>query len=565
MPTLSMAELRARKRAIRDRPLTEKEQAQQAHPAYWAMCNRILNGDLWSFAGREYLQEIHESFAPGNDGHGRICVQKGAQTGFTESAVNIALYGLCRRASVDVLYVLPTLPDASAFAAGRIRRAIEDSPEIEKRLGKVRNAFHMIINRRSLYIRGSQSRSQLKSIPVAWLFLDEYDEMLPEYVALARERTSGHDLKCVREMNFSTPYLPGQGICVDYLNSDKRRWFALCPRCGKEAPLEWPISIDLDSVTWRCQLCRAAWSEEEKRAAVSAGRWVATEPGAALHGYHLPQFYSPVITARQLASKYRDSAESSAKRQEWYNSVLAEAHLEESARLSHDQICTCRSGTVMLTESDLACGMGIDVGSPLSYWVTAQWSHDGKMRIVACGSVENWQDLDRLMRAYSVAVCVIDAAPERHKTREFVKRHPGRAYMCYYPTIQDFCRWDHHEFVINANRTETLDRYLNRYRNRTIILPANIPDQFVQHHHAVVRMIRKSPQTNDYVARYEQTGADHYVHAANYCDLAGLLCGAASAIDVPEDPSLTAERVPAGGDPWDFVTVSEDRWGPWGD
>ena len=78
------------------------------------------------------------------------------------------------------------------------------------------NVGHKRARAVNLYLRGSNSRSRLKSVPVGYLTIDEYDEMYESAedgpgtawnsIALARERLSGHRDK--HELDLSTPRVP---------------------------------------------------------------------------------------------------------------------------------------------------------------------------------------------------------------------------------------------------------------------------------------------------------------------------------------------------------------------
>ena len=506
----------------------------EKHPAYWAMCYRRIHGLPWTFDGREYLKAIHE------DRSKRICVVKGAQTGFTETAINLVFFRLLvdRR---DVLYVLPGLSDASTVSASRIATAIEESPVFASRQSKYQGAFLKRINGRTLYIRGSNSRSQLKSIPVAGLFLDEFEEMEPANVALARERTSGQNPDDVQEFNFSTPYKPGWGISAEFDRSDQHYYHIPCVECGEYQSLGWPESFDLQAVRWKCRKCGCLWSDQEKVEMVGRGKWIPRHPDRVLRGYHLSQLYSPTLTAEKVKEKWKAAEIDTWTRQEWYNSVLAQPHLEEASRLPLELINSRKTNTYMLTMSEGTTAMGIDVGTPYCFWVVATWTPDDVMFILAAGKTETFKELGGLLSQYNVRTCVIDANPERRKVREFCDRHVGRVYMCYYPETKDFVRWRHEDHEVSANRTETLDRYLGRYKQARVVLPCDVPESFIKHHHNLVRVLRKTPQTGGVIARYEPVGDDHFVHAANYAEIAGLLCGSASIPDIPGDPEVDRE------------------------
>ena len=117
--------------------------------------------------------------------------QKAAQMGYSEVGLNRTFKAI----DIDgqsVLYVLPnTKPDASVFSSSRFDVALELSPHVRDLFSSVQNVDHKRAGSASLYIRGSRSRAQLKSLPVGGLVFDEVDEMVQKNIILALERTSG--------------------------------------------------------------------------------------------------------------------------------------------------------------------------------------------------------------------------------------------------------------------------------------------------------------------------------------------------------------------------------------
>ncbi len=159
---------------------------------------------------------MHDSQAARNVG------MKGAQLGFTETVLDITLYNIDINA-LDCLYVLPTkTPDASEFSAARFDPALELSPHLAKLFSNVKNVGHKRAGAANLYIRGSNSRSSLKSIPVGFIVFDEVNEMNQENIPLAEERTSGQANPVIWKI--STPTVPGKGISLVFDGSPQEHF-----------------------------------------------------------------------------------------------------------------------------------------------------------------------------------------------------------------------------------------------------------------------------------------------------------------------------------------------------
>jgi len=55
--------------------------------------------------------------------------------------------------------------------------------------------------------------------------------------------------------------------------------------------------------------------------------------------------------------------------------------------------------------------------------------HAGKAgQIIHLGIYKEWEELDRLMRVFSVSRCVVDALPETRNARAFGKGTRGRCF-----------------------------------------------------------------------------------------------------------------------------------------
>ena len=99
-----------------------------SRPSRWAEKCRIMPKPFpgpYSFTYHPWCREIHDCEAP------EVVTRKGAQTGLSESWINVGLHALDQQ-KVNVFYVLPTTsPDAENFSTARIGKAIELSPYIK--------------------------------------------------------------------------------------------------------------------------------------------------------------------------------------------------------------------------------------------------------------------------------------------------------------------------------------------------------------------------------------------------------------------------------------------------
>jgi len=207
----------------------------------WAEKYRVMGEPypgLWSFKWHPWLREMH-------DAEGELKVgQKAAQLGYTELGLNKTFYCM-DILKLNTLYILPAkTPDATDFSASRFDPSLELSPYLQALFSDVKNTGHKRAGAVNLYIRGSRSRSGLKSIPVSLLILDEVDEMTQDNIPLATERQSGQTHK--ETWMLSTPTIDDFGINNYFQQSTQEEFFFICPHCSRHINLDFPESLDIE-------------------------------------------------------------------------------------------------------------------------------------------------------------------------------------------------------------------------------------------------------------------------------------------------------------------------------
>ncbi len=508
-------------------------------PSRWACKYRYMGHPypgLWNFEHHPWLKEMHDSKANINTG------QKSAQMGYTEWALNVAFHFIDIK-RMDVLYVLPnTRPDAADFSAGRFDKAMELSSHLRDLFSDVQNVGHKRAGSTNLYIRGSNARSGLKSIPVSLIILDELDEMTQENIPLATERLSGQIERKILQL--STPTIPDFGINFYYEDSSKEKFLFPCPSCGKRIEFKFPDSLvitgeattdpKLDDSYLICYECKAILPHEGKIEYLNKGKWVAEYPDRRDRGFYINQLYSMNLHPSVLAKAYLNSLKDPSAEQEFFNSKLGLPHIVAGARITEPMVDACigqyrkidfnRHGIVT---------MGVDVGRKLhveidDWELGGRSGHDvnsyARPRVLTHLEVDEFEELDRLMLEMGVHFCVIDSQPERRKALEFANRFPGRVKLCRYPVGvngRNVTIAADEESIINVDRTSWLDLSLGRFKTGTIKIPMDTSPEYKQQIMAQVRIPKKDKDGNP-IAKYETPGNrhDHYGHARNYAEIA---------------------------------------------
>ena len=505
----------------------------------WAESYRVMTKTfpgLWKFDHHPWARQIHD------DNNEVIVCQKAAQMAISECAINRTFFKMDVLGQ-DVLYLLPnSKPDASDFSTGRFEPALQASEHLQKMFSDTKNIGMKKAGTAILYIRGSRSESQLKSIPTGNIVYDEYDEMADGVRALAQERMSGQAERS--EFLLSTPTIPDFGINAEFLASDQKHFFFRCPRCGQLEELTSVDNLVIVGERWNdprineshliCKNTKLILPHETKIEWLNTGIWVPKEHNTSVSGYHINQLYSMVAHPSKYAMAKLRGDEHPAYAQEYSKSKEGLPYIETGARVTDEELeyATRDYQMVSMWQGGFTV-MGVDVGTRLHYEVIeVKFSNNmavtdvnmlATTRVLRAGSVSDFGELDNLMMAYHIAHCVIDANPERRKSQEFAERFPGRVSLCFYVTGLSSSNPINIQPEYNAvkvDRTYWLDLSLSRFRNGTKIIPRDVGEEYKSHMKAMVRRYVIA-DNGDISSRYvNAASSDHLAHSANYAEIA---------------------------------------------
>jgi hypothetical protein len=538
--------------AVRLRMAMEREQAARATATLpttvleWAERHRLIDGHPFGLDRFAPLREMYE------DEHPHIVVIKPAQRGVSEYAINVTGFALDRGADVwtggqkegiNVGYIFPTREALGDFSKERVTGLRLEGPYLERMFGGD-DDFNAVtfkqVGRSYLYLRGGWSESALLSFSADVLILDEFDRMDPKAVALARRRMNASIVR--RELDISTPTIPGRGIHAQYLQSDRRIYRQPCSGCGELVSYDFFRDVHADDRpygvwrTWTPERLRRAevrlWCPSCHHEATDAERcaegvWHAEQPEiTSLHGYHIPWWPFPFVdlTTLAVAAISQDPSELT----EFYRSDLGLPYEPSGSRVTVamlGQLSHRLPGGLL--PADIAwrdVTMGIDVGSRFHYRVSGR-GPNGDVYILAMGAVETWDELDTLMEIHAVRQCVIDALPELHQAQAWAAKHPGRVLRSFYPAPSalkgQLFRVDENAGVIQINRTMAMDRVFARIAATQEHWPAAIHNdpEVITHMTAPVRTTAIDAHGQE-VPIWVHTAADHLFHGSVYDCLA---------------------------------------------
>jgi phage terminase large subunit GpA-like protein len=349
----------------------------------------------------------------------------------------------------DTLWIMPSADNARNFSKGRWIPFIEDCAPLKAQCPISANTGKIdtdkITNMRQEFIgctltfTGAGSESNVKSAPVAYLVLDEIDEIDPDIRLAALERIKGRrEYKIIQT---STPKEETGGIWEEFIYGDQRKYFMPCPHCNESIEFSWrqkdrdgklrySISFDQEakldngdydyslvsaSAFYQCPECDGKILDAHKPNMLKGGKWIAqnlTAPDGH-KSYHLNSLYAPAMTFGNLISNWLQVSGSIHGLKKFVQGNLAEPWREDWA--NQDQADSHE------LELDYARGelkgdyriMGADTQTD-SFWFTVRgFDQDGTSYLIDFGQVASFAELDIKFEDHKCHVGIIDCAGDR--------------------------------------------------------------------------------------------------------------------------------------------------------
>jgi len=495
----------------------------------------------WRFKYHPWLKEVHDAKEQ------EVVILKAAQMGFTEALLNISFFYVDIERK-NVLYILPTkTPDASDFSSSRFDAAVGLSSHLST-LFSNSNVGHKRAGSANLWIRGSNSRSGLKSLPVSLMVYDEYDEMNMENMALADARTDGQiGEDSWRSFKLSTPTAPDFGVGKLFEESTKDHFFFKCPCCGKYTELLFPDSLvitaddvndpDLKKSHIICTLCKGTLHHEDKINFLKTGKWIKTESAnRERRGFYIPQLYSSANKSqpwRHAISAIKAKGDN-LEAQELYNSKMGLPYVPPGHRVTDSELLKAKERSTRTKSDPLPQNrwitMGADVGEPFIFYEIAEWTFPklgndlnmiAECNVLDADKVMHFRELGQLMYQWNILTAVVDAQPERRLAYEFAMDFEGHVKLCFYTNSSSsrMISIDEEKHQVSVDKTAWLDVALNRFHNNSIAIPKDIQSEYCDQQKGLVRRYKQN-NAGRTVGYYQKVGADHFADARCYNEIA---------------------------------------------
>jgi len=494
--------------------LRERARRNPDNLLFWSEAYRRLNGG--PFVVPPALHAIYQ------DGHPFVVIRKPSQVGVTELNLNTAAWAADRRYAGRgvVLCLLPTGEMADRISQTRMSKVVQESPYLRRRAvpepGIARGPAN--IRRRTIgpgvvYFCGSEEETQYSGIDADVVILDEFDLMQEEVLSLAQARLRSSRSPRLRVT--STPTISDFGISYLFDMSDQRYYEMSCPQCSTWQEPQFPDSVDWDAYRVVCLHCRAPldpWQE---------GRWVPRRREASeIRGYQLNRLALPNPPLREMKMAL-DGAIPTTK-EIFFRQDLGQPFTSPESRLTPDVIDSCIEPWRPQLPLKMYV-MGIDVGSKLHVVIRGRFKE--RWYLFEAFTADNFNEIEPCFTCYKIECCVVDAFPETREAQRFQEAHYGTVWLAQYTQQGMGPEWSYDDWLVRAPRTLILDETLQRFRERTYVLPPDVREieggEYFRHLLAPVRTIQLD-NWGQPVAVYRHRQPDDFAHAEVYATLATI-------------------------------------------
>lgn len=516
---------------ITSKPLTASEADELAYhdimanfPKFGlaAFHHRTTKGKVMEFNRRAWQVAIYKDTA------NRIVVQKPSQIGLTDWAL-VTMFFHASRGEVPI-YVLPSDKDRNSFVPRRLDRTILRVPYyhdnyMQKRKDSDMKSQKTLFGVDCIFV-GSNSETNFYEKPCDVLIIDEYDKCNHDVITYAHDRYGASDNPYVYILG--NPTIEGFGINAEYNNSDKKVWMTKCPACNKYQELDWfnHIVMQDDNGKW---IPRGGMSDDNKDLSVLCGgcskpidrlipaRWVNEFQYDDVSGYRISKIFGDARehhVIREMFDDWIKAQGNQTKLERFYNNILGIPYEAEGSKITEKMMGNCKVDYEYGSPTGNPTIAGCDVGSVLNLQISE--IVNGKRRKVFVGTVRDFDELSFKCKEYNVRRGVIDALPEGHATKEFVRKNSGWL-MCFFVDSDDkrmALKPDYINKTINVGRTEIMDASYQDWAIGNLEVPAqwrNLDNgDFVKQMKAPTRIQKIKPNGTIRYVWQEGSQADHH-------------------------------------------------------
>ena len=357
----------------------------------WTVHNsfKTERGDLFEFKDHRFLKDIFDDWTPE-----QTC-RKSSQIGFSNMVIVKAMHAAKYR-GYNVIYTLPTTSDMSQFVSSKVNAILGHNPLLSELTRDKDSIVQKKVGDAYIYYRGtfSQKTEKEKSESHVGIMLSSdlniHDESDRSDQTILEQYESRLDASKYKGLwYFSNPTNPFTHSQKKWAISDQKHWFIKCSHCNHWQYLDFFKNIK--NGKYVCQKCHKELTDDDRR----GGQWVRKYKGKSVSGYWINHLMCPWIPA----SKIEDQAKTKTK-QFLYNFVLGLPYIGSDVVV--DKTVILRAIERVENTKEYNC-IGVDQGLKKHYAI------GNKEGIFKVGVVDDWADIEFLMKKYDVQTAVFDA------------------------------------------------------------------------------------------------------------------------------------------------------------
>jgi hypothetical protein len=441
----------------------------------WIYTHRIKNekGDLMEFHNHLFLWDIYL------DQSQYLCVMKPAQVGLSTLEVLKNLYD-ARRYKMDIIYTLPTDTDVNTFVGGKVNRIISSNPILMEYTKDKDSVEQKQVGESMIYFRGTFTPKAAIMVTADRLVHDEKDSSKQSVVKDFEARLQHSKFK--QKHVFSHPSVPGNGVDVEWQDSDQKHWFITCPTCKKQQYLSWnttdktKMSVDIERKIFVCKSCGGELSNKDRAVGVWKPKIFRDADGNIIKkkysGYWISLLMAPWVSAEEIVAKFNDPDVTD---EFFHNKVLGLPYLGSGNKLTKEYLMQNLTSDVIMPSDSERHIMGVDTGLKLDY---VMGSEKG---LYFHGDAKDYDELDKHMKDYPKMMAFVDGGGDLIGSRKFQARWPGRVWLCYFggdKATTDKATWNEKERTIAVDRNKYIQLCVDEFIDGRIPLQGDENDWY---------------------------------------------------------------------------------------
>lgn len=466
----------------------------------WLQEHRIKTeqGNPISFKDHLFLFDVYRDMSP------KQVVLKAAQIGLSTLEI-LKAFWVAKNMGLDIIYTLPTEDDRNEFVSGKVNRLISQNPVLAEYVKDKDSVEQKRVGDHIIYYRGTWTKKAAIMVSSDLNIYDEVDaskqDVIEQYAT--RLQASSHRW----EWYFSHPSSEGTGVDVFWAKSDQKHWFITCT-CGLKQYLSWPDSIDPERGIYQCKECKAEITDEQRR----RGKWVKKYRDREFSGFWIPLLINTKFSARDILKYHEDKTE-----EYFWNKVLGLPYVGGGNKLTKTNLLKNCVNENLWPEKNERLVIGVDTGAKIHLvaggeYGICHYSEDG-----------DYEELERLLKAYPRAIAVIDQGGDITTPRQLRERYPGRVFLCSYreaegKTLQ-LVKWGQNDEsgAVQADRNRLIQMCVDAFTAGTIPLQGTENDwyDYYLHWNALTR-VQEENERGTVRKIWKRNGADHFAHATVY-------------------------------------------------